>query len=79
MAYLKRPIDAGYKIDYVYGNAESDIFAYGQAGIPPERTHIIGEHGGKGGTKALRGGYGEHIKWVAEQPEAVQPFITTAP
>ena len=75
LEYLRQLIDAGYALDYVYGNAESDIFAYANAGIAPERTHIIGEHGGKGGTRALSGGYTEHLAWVAEQPEAVQPFV----
>jgi hypothetical protein len=79
LAYLKKLIDAGYELDYVYGNAESDIFAYGKAGIPPERTHIIGEYGGQGGTRAVKGGYSEHLKWVAEQPAAVQPFVVAKP
>jgi hypothetical protein len=71
--YLKGLLAAGYQIDYVYGNAESDVFAYAEAGIPPERTHIIGEHGGKGETQALKGGYTEHLSWVSEQPLAGQP------
>ncbi len=79
LAYLKTLLDTGYKIDYAYGNAESDIFAYGKAGIPLERTHIIGEHAGKKGTKALQGDYTEHLLWVAEQPDAVQPFALATP
>lgn len=79
LAYLKKLIDAGYKVDYVYGNTESDIFAYKGAGIPLDRTHIIGEHGGKSGTKALSKGYTEHLAWVAEQPNAVQPFAIASP
>lgn len=79
LAYLKKLVDAGYKIDYVYGNTESDIFAYDGAGIPPERTHIIGEHGGKSGTRALSGGYTKHLGWVAEQPNALQPFAFAKP
>lgn len=77
--YLKELLAAGYKLDYVYGNAESDVFAYAEAGIAPDRTHIIGEHGGKGGTKALADGYDEHLKWVATQPVAVQPFVLSSP
>ncbi len=79
LAYLKKLVDAGYKIDYVYGNTESDIFAYKGAGISLDRTHIIGEHGGKSGTKALSKGYSEHLAWVAEQPKAIQPFAIAAP
>ncbi len=78
-AYLKKLVAAGYSIDYVYGNAESDIFAFAEAGIAPAKTHIIGEFGGKGGTRAITGGYTEHIKWVSDQPDAEQPFVATAP
>jgi len=77
--YLKTLAETGYKIDYVYGNAESDIFAYAGAGIPTDRTHIIGAHAGKGGTKALSGGYTDHLSWVNEQPQAVQPFVVAKP
>ena len=79
LSYLKQLTDTGYKIDYVYGNAETDVFAYAGAGIPLEHTHIIGEHGGKSGTMALSGGYTEHLGWVAEQPEAAQPFALAKP
>jgi hypothetical protein len=78
-SYLQSLLDVGYQIDYAYGNAESDVFAYGKAGIDPQRTYIIGEHGGEGGTQALTGGYGEHLKWVSAQPEAAQPFVIAAP
>jgi hypothetical protein len=78
-AYLKELIDAGYLIDYVYGNAESDVFAYAKAGISPAKTHIIGEFAGKGGTQPIQGGYTEHIHWVSEQPDAVQPFAGKVP
>ncbi len=72
--YLRTLRRSGYLIDYVYGNAESDIYAYSDAGIPASRTHIIGEFGGKGGTHALKNGYTSHLPWVAEQPNADQPF-----
>lgn len=78
-AYLKELIKQGYSIDYVYGNAESDVFAYAEAGIAQDKTHIIGEFGGKGGTVALKDGYTEHISWVSEQPDAKQPFAVNIP
>lgn len=77
--YLKKLISDGYKIDYVYGNAESDIFAYAEAGISPAKTHIIGEFGGQGGTQALEESYTGHMKWVSEQPNAKQPFVLADP
>lgn len=78
-AYLKELLAAGYSIDYVYGNAESDVFAYADAGISPAKTHIIGEFGGQGGTQAIADGYTGHIKWVSEQPDAKQPFVRAKP
>lgn len=78
-AYLKELLEQGYSIDYVYGNAESDVFAYAKADIPQAKTHIIGEFGGKGGTVALKDGYTDHLSWVSEQPDAKQPFVLEVP
>jgi phosphatidate phosphatase APP1 len=36
-----------------YGNASTDIAAYGALGIPKAQTFILGKHGGEGGTVAL--------------------------
>jgi hypothetical protein len=46
---------AGWRFDYAYGNATSDIGAYAEAGIDPSVTFIIGEHAGVGGTVAVEG------------------------
>lgn len=73
-AYLKELLAAGYVIDYVYGNTKSDVFAYASAGLSPAKTHIIGEHRGQGGTKAIEDSYLEHLEWVVVQPSVVQPF-----
>jgi phosphatidate phosphatase PAH1 len=74
-AYLQSLKDQGFVIDYIYGNTESDVFAYAKAGIDPSKTYIIGEFGGIKGTNALKGGYTEHLKWVATQPNIEQPFV----
>lgn len=56
---------AGWRFDYAYGNATSDIGAYADAGIDVAATFIIGEHAGEGGTVAIEGeGWVEH---TAEQ------------
>lgn len=53
--------DLGWRFDYAYGNATSDIDAYADAGIPLDVTFIIGEHAGEGGTVAIEGeGWVEH-------------------
>jgi hypothetical protein len=52
---------AGWRFDYAYGNATSDIGAYAEAGIGLDVTFIIGEHAGEGGTVAIEGeGWVEH-------------------
>lgn len=39
--------EAKLDVEFAYGNAETDICAYAEAGIAPERTFIIGENAGK--------------------------------
>lgn len=52
---------AGWRFDYAYGNAVSDIDAYAAAGIDPLATFIITENGGMGGTVAVPGeGWVDH-------------------
>ena len=77
--------DLGYDVFAVYGNAETDIDGYALAGIPLDRTFIIGHEAGTKGTvaidqKAIVDGenaysYRDHIDtFVAnEVPDAVQP------
>lgn len=52
---------SGWRFDYAYGNATSDIGAYAEAGIGLDVTFIIGEHAGEGGTVAVAGeGWVDH-------------------
>jgi len=44
----------GFAFAYAFGNASTDVSSYAAAGIPPERTYIIGEHAGEGGTHAVK-------------------------
>lgn len=68
--------DLGWEIAAVYGNAESDILAYEDGGIPKNVTFIIGERAGENGTVAIgNNDYTDHISsFVDQQPEAQQPF-----
>lgn len=45
----------GWRFDYAYGNATTDIGAYAEAGIDVSATFIIGENAGQGGTVAIDG------------------------
>ncbi len=70
--FLRRLLDdLEWDIVAVYGNASSDIEAYAEVGIPLDRTFIIGENGGEGGTVAVQGGWEQHID------ELVVPYEET--
>ena len=66
----------GWRFDYAYGNATTDIGAYADAGIDLAATFIIGEHAGEGGTVAIDGeGWVEH---TAEQLPTVPAVCEAA-
>lgn len=73
-AYLERLKGLGYTFEAAYGNAKTDIYAYGQAMIPPARTYIAGKYGGEQGTQAVGEGWGAHVGDAAQEPDAQQPF-----
>lgn len=51
----------GWRFDYAYGNATTDIGAYDEAGIDKAATFIIGEQAGVEGTVAIEGeGWVDH-------------------
>ncbi len=67
--------DLGWQIIAAYGNAESDIQAYEDAGIPKEVTFIVGPEAGKSGTQPIgNNDFSEHLTYVQNQPSATQPF-----
>ncbi len=45
----------GWDFEYAFGNADTDIAAYAEAGIPLDVTYIIGDHAGEEGTVAVAG------------------------
>jgi hypothetical protein len=73
-AFLEQLQAKGFTFYAAYGNATSDIHAYEVAGIPKERTYILGSHGGESSTVALGEGYTAHVEAVAGEPRAEQPF-----
>lgn len=54
-----------------YGNALTDITVYAEAGIPKEKTFIVGPHAGKDGTQAIS--YPTHLPSLASLPRATRP------
>lgn len=61
LGHLNKLQAAGFIVDAAYGNATTDIYAYGEAGIPKAVTYIVGEHGGKQGTLSLGNDYMQHL------------------
>ncbi len=62
--YLRNSV--GLNIVRAYGNADTDIGAYGAAGISKAETYIIGEHAGEEGTQPLYGDYSHHLFTVVQ-------------
>ena len=58
--------DLGLDIIRAYGNADTDVYAYGEAGLDKNETYIIGEHAGLEGTQAIDGDYSYHLTTVVE-------------
>lgn len=70
-AWVKRlTTDLGWEVVAAYGNAESDIQAYEDAGIPKDITFIVGEFAGASGTVAIENNdFSQHIAdFVSQQP-----------
>jgi phosphatidate phosphatase PAH1 len=74
LAFLDGLTAQGFVLDQAYGNANTDVFAYGGAGISPERTWIIGPNGGAGGTWAVDGSWQARVDEVLAGSAIVQPF-----
>ena len=74
LASLNALLAAGMVIDFAYGNATTDIFAYLGAGIPADRIWIIGPHAGEQGTHAIAGDWGARVTEVTALPTVAQPF-----
>ncbi len=66
-ATLARFKDAGLVVFAACGNAETHVHAYGKAGVPKARTFIVGA---RAGTRAVRGGWAEHLTRVRAQSDA---------
>ena len=65
---------AGLLLDFAYGNATTDIYAYLGAGIPADRVWIIGSHAGEQGTHAIMNDWAPRVAEVNALPMVTQPF-----
>jgi hypothetical protein len=74
LAYLSGLLQAGYAIDFAYGNAATDIYAYLGAPLPADRVWIIGVNAGQQGTHAVVDSWQDRVGEVASLPAVAQPF-----
>jgi hypothetical protein len=74
LANLKALIAGGLVVDFAYGNATTDIFAYLGAGLVANHVWIIGDHAGEQGTNTVIGSWAARTGEVSALPAAAQPF-----
>ncbi len=72
--FIRSLMDAGLTIDFAYGNASTDIFAYLGAGLPSDQVWIIGSHAGEEGTNAVDDGWAARAAELEAAPPVEQPF-----
>jgi len=75
--FIRSLMDAGLAIDFAYGNASTDIFAYLGAGLPADQVWIIGSHAGEQGTNPADDGWAARAAEVDAAPPVEQPFTRT--
>jgi|GEM_PF-706012 len=63
----------GVSVYAAYGNATTDIYAFGNAGVPKERTFIAGDHGGEEGTVDVGDDFVTHLPTAQGMPAATVP------
>lgn len=66
--------DFDWDVVAAYGNADSDIGAYAEGGIPTEITFIVGEFAGDSGTQPI-----ENLDYTAHIAEFVEPYPDAPP
>jgi hypothetical protein len=74
LAWLQGLKAKGYQIDFAYGNAATDIYAYLGAGCAADAVWIIGDNAGQMGTNAAQGSWTARVAEVRALPPVTQPF-----
>jgi hypothetical protein len=75
LAWLQGLLARGYAVDFAYGNASTDIYAYLGAGFDPSLVWIIGTHAGERGTNAAVGSWESRVVEVEGLEPVEQPFL----
>jgi hypothetical protein len=74
LAWLQGLLAQGYTVDFAYGNASTDLYAYLGAGFDPSLVWIIGDHAGENGTNAATDTWEPRVAEVEALSPVEQPF-----
>jgi hypothetical protein len=74
LAWLEGLVAQGYVVDFAYGNATTDIYAYLGAGFDPSLVWIIGDHAGESGTNAASDSWQPRVNELSALSPVRQPF-----
>jgi hypothetical protein len=74
LAWLEGLFAQGYTVDFAYGNASTDVYAYLGAGLDPSVVWIIGDHAGDEGTNAATDTWEPRVTEVKALAPVTQPF-----
>jgi hypothetical protein len=74
LAWLEGLLDAGYVVDFAYGNAATDVYAYLGAGFDPSAVWIIGDNAGSMGTNAAVDSWEPRVGELGALAPVEQPF-----
>lgn len=74
LAWLEGLLAQGYRVDFAYGNASTDLYAYLGAGFDPSLVWIIGDRAGEMGTNPATDSWQPRVDELPALPLVTQPF-----
>jgi hypothetical protein len=74
LGWLQGLVARGLIVDFAYGNASTDLYAYLGAGFDPDTVWMIGEHAGESGTHGATDTWEPRVDEVTALDPVAQPF-----
>jgi hypothetical protein len=74
LEWLESLLARGLIVDFAYGNASTDLFAYLGAGFDPDTVWMIGAHAGESGTQGATDTWEPRVDEVGALAPVLQPF-----
>jgi hypothetical protein len=75
LGWLSELLERGYRVDFAYGNASTDLYAYLGAGLDPSTVWIIGDHAGEMETQPATDSWEPRVSEVEALSAVSQPFV----